>query len=138
VFAAARRASLDGLLVAGTAAIAVSYALMAGAPTLAFACAAAALGGLGNGVQWVALVSALQLATVPAFQARVMSLMEAVGAAAPGVGFALGGLLAATLDARAAFAAAAAGAGVAAVAFAVKLRPRKVEGRLGERPSQWS
>ena len=138
LFAAARRMSLDRLLVAGTAAIAVSYAAMAGAPTLAVACAAAALGGLGNGVQWVALVSALQLATAPAFQARVMSLMEAVGAAAPGVGFALGGVLAATLSPRAAFAAAAAGAGLAALAFVITLRPRKAEGRPAGRPSQWS
>jgi hypothetical protein len=118
LFALASRASLGRLLVAGTAAIAVSYALMAGAPTLLVACAAAALGGVGNGVQWVALVSALQLETAPAFQARVMSLMEAVGAAAPGVGFALGGVLAATLSPRAAFAAAAAGAALATIAFA--------------------
>ena len=70
-------------------------------------------------MQWVALVSALQLATAPAFQARVMSLMEAVGAAAPGIGFALGGVLAATLGPRAAFAAAAAGAALATIAFAL-------------------
>jgi hypothetical protein len=107
---------------------------MAGAPTLFVACAAAALGGVGNGVQWVALVSALQLATAPGFQARVMSLMEAVGAAAPGLGFALGGVLAATLSPRAAFAAAAGGAAAAAVAFAVTRRSRRGEARVAGRP----
>jgi MFS family permease len=107
---------------------------MAGAPTLAVACAAAALGGIGNGVQWVALVSALQVSTAAAFQARVMSLMEAVGAAAPALGFALGGVLAATLGPRAVFAAAAAGAALAAIAFAVSPRPRKDEDRHEGRP----
>jgi hypothetical protein len=66
------------------------------------------------------------------------SLMEAVGAAAPGVGFALGGVLAVTLSPRAAFAAAGGGAALATIAFAISARPRKVEGRPGGRPSQWS
>jgi MFS family permease len=118
LFALARRARLSWLLAGSTAAIALAYGLMAAAPTLAAACAAAALGGVGNGVQWVALVSALQLATAPALQARVMSLMEALAAATPGVGFVLGGVLAATLGPRAAFGAAAVGAAGATVALA--------------------
>ncbi len=122
LFAGAGRASLERLLVCGTAAIAASYAVMAGAPGLEVACAGAALGGVGNGVQWVALVSALQLETAPRFQARVMALLESVGALAPGLGFAAGGVLGALLGARTVFAAAAAGAAVATLAFALSLR----------------
>ena len=66
---------------------------MAAAPTLAVACAAAVLGGAGNGVQWVAMVSAVQELTAPKMQARVMGVLESLGAAMPGIGFVLGGLI---------------------------------------------
>ena len=62
------------------------------APTLAVACAASVVGGAGNGVQWVAAISAVQELTAEAMQARVMSVLESIGAAMPGVGFALGGV----------------------------------------------
>lgn len=145
LFAGARRASLEWLLVAGTAAIALAYAVMAGAPGLAVACVGAAAGGVGNGLQWVALVSALQVETEQGFQARVMALLESVGAVAPGLGFAAGGVLGATLGARTVFAAAAAGAALAAGCFAVSLarrqglRPATGEGRPDGRLSEeWS
>ena len=51
------------------------------------------LGGTGNGVQWVAVVTALQEATPIDLQARVVGLLESLGAAMPGVGFLLGGAL---------------------------------------------
>jgi len=117
IFARARRSPLPRLLAASTLAIGCAYGLTAAAPTLVAACAAAALGGVGNGVQWIAFVSALQTATAPALQARVMSLMEAVSAAAPALGFALGGVLAAAASPRAAFAVAAVGVTLAAGAF---------------------
>jgi MFS family permease len=113
VFAALRRAALPTLLFFSTVAIGVGYLCMAAAPSLALACAAAALGGAGNGVQWVALVSAVQDLTKPSMQARVMSVLESSGAAMPGVGFLIGGLIAATVGTRAAFLAA--GAGVMAI-----------------------
>ena len=138
VFAGSATVPLERLLVAGTAAIAVAYALMAGAPGLGLACAGAALGGVGNGVQWVALVSALQLETASAFQARVMALLESVGALAPGIGFAAGGVLGATLGARTVFALAAAGAAAAAFAFSLRRRLRTDEGRPEGRLSEWS
>lgn len=122
LFARAHRVPLARLLVAGTLAVGAAYGLTAGAPTLAAACAAAALGGVGNGVQWVAFVTALQTATAPALQARVVSLMEAVAAAAPGAGFALGGVLAAAASPRTAFAVAGAGVALAAAAFALATR----------------
>jgi predicted MFS family arabinose efflux permease len=67
-------------------------------------------------------------------QARVMSLMEAVAAAAPGVGFALGGLVAAAASPRAAFAVAAAGAMVAAAALALPARARR---RAAQATAEW-
>ncbi|HEX9967088.1 MAG TPA: MFS transporter, partial [Solirubrobacterales bacterium] len=113
VFAALRRAALPTLIFFSTLAIGLGYLAMAAAPTLALACAAAALGGAGNGVQWVALVSAVQDLTKASMQARVMSVLESSGAAMPGVGFVLGGLIAATVGTRATFLTA--GVGVMAI-----------------------
>ena len=113
VFAALRRASLPLLLFFSTVTIGLGYLGMAGAPTLALACAAAVVGGAGNGVQWVAVVSAVQELTAENMQARVMSVVESVGAAMPGVGYLLGGVIASLADPRAAFAVA--GVGVLAI-----------------------
>jgi MFS family permease len=71
------------------------------------------LGGVGNGVQWVAMVSAVQELTAANMQARVMSVLESSGAAMPGVGYVLGGAVAAAQDPRATFYVA--GAGVLAI-----------------------
>ena len=76
---------------------------MAAAPTLAVACAASVVGGTGNGVQWVSAISAVQELTAAEMQARVMAVLESIGAAMPGVGFAVGGVIAALLDPRATF-----------------------------------
>jgi MFS family permease len=103
VFAAVRRASLPVLLFLSTVAIGASYLGLAAAPTLAVACAASVLGGAGNGVQWVSVVSAVQELTMDEMQARVMSVLESIGAAMPGIGFLLGGLIAAGANPRATF-----------------------------------
>jgi MFS family permease len=103
VFATVRRASLARLLLISTLAIGAGYLGLAVAPTLALACAASVLGGAGNGVQWVAVVSAVQELTTEAMQARVVSVLEAIGAAMPGVGFVLGGAVAAIATPRATF-----------------------------------
>jgi MFS family permease len=119
VFAAVRRASLPLLLFFSTLAVGAGYLGLAAAPTLAAACAASVLGGSGNGVQWVAAVSAVQELTPQAMQARVMSVLESVGAAMPGVGFLLGGLVATSWSPRATFLVA--GAGVIAILAASTL-----------------
>lgn len=113
VFAAVRRAPLTNLLFFSTLAIGASYLGLAAAPTLALACTASVLGGAGNGVQWVALVSAVQELTAQGMQARVMSVLESITSAMPGIGFLLGGLTAAVLDPRVTFLMA--GAGVLAI-----------------------
>ena len=87
VFAAMRKALAAYLLLFSTLAVGVGYLGLAAAPTLALACAASVLGGAGNGVQWVSTISAVQELTAAGMQARVMSVLESIGAAMPGVGF---------------------------------------------------
>ena len=124
VFAAIRKASLAYLLLFSTLAVGAGYLGMAVAPTLAVACIASVVGGAGNGVQWVAVVSAVQELTVGGMQARVMSVLESIGSATPGLGFAVGGIIAALVDPRATFLIA--GIGVfAIVAIAVPTLGRK-------------
>jgi MFS family permease len=113
VFAAVRRASLPVLLFFSTLAVGAGYLGLAAAPTLVLACMASIVGGAGNGVQWVSAVSAVQELTVAGMQARVMSVLESVGAAMPGVGYLLGGLVATGASPRATFLVA--GVGVLAI-----------------------
>jgi MFS family permease len=103
VFAAVRRASLQVLLLFSTLAVGAGYLGLAAAPNLALACAASVLGGAGNGVQWVSAISAVQELTVAEMQARVMSVLESIGAAMPGIGFAVGGAVAAVVSPRTTF-----------------------------------
>jgi MFS family permease len=112
-FALLRRAPLGILLLTSTAAIGAGYLGMAAAPTLALACVAAAVGGAGNGVQWVSVVSAVQEMTREAMQARVMSVLESSGAVMPAIGYLAGGAIATAFEPRAAFLVA--GVGVLAV-----------------------
>ncbi len=103
VFARIRETRLAYQLLFSTLAVGAGYLGLALAPTLAVACAASVLGGAGNGIQWVAAISAVQELTAETMQARVMSVLESIGAAMPGVGFALGGLIAALVSPRATF-----------------------------------
>ncbi len=103
IFAAIRRAPLPYLLFFSTLAVGAGYVGLAFAPTLAVACAASVLGGAGNGIQWVAAISAVQELTAAGMQARVMSVLESIGAAMPGVGFVLGGVITTVLSPRATF-----------------------------------
>ncbi len=103
VFAAVRRAPLPYLLFFSSLTVGAGYLGLAAAPTLAAACAASVVGGGGNGVQWVSAVSAVQEMTPPGMQARVMGVLESIGAAMPGVGFLLGGVVASVVNPRATF-----------------------------------
>jgi MFS family permease len=123
VFATARRASLQSQLFFSTIAIAGAYLGMAVAPTLAIACAASVVGGTGNGVQWVAMISAVQELTSSQMQARVLSVLESISAALPALGFVIGGLIAEVQGPRATFAFAGFGA-VLVVAVAAPLLGR--------------
>lgn len=93
VFARLRSGKLPLLLFGSVLVIGASYLGLAAAPTLLVACAISVVGGAGNGVEWVAAVSAIQEMTRIEMQARVMSVLESVGAAMPGIGFLVGGLV---------------------------------------------
>jgi MFS family permease len=85
------------------------------------------VGGTGNGVQWVALITTVQELTRATYQARVLSLVEAVASAMPGLGFLLGGAVTALLNPRAAYAIA--GSGVLVVLALAVVRLHRVEWR---------
>jgi MFS family permease len=103
VFARLRRSGFPLLLVGSTLAVGAAYLGLAAAPTLVVACAVSVLGGAGNGVQWVSMVSAIQEMTRSSMQARVMSVLESIGAAMPGLGFVVGGLVTTGHSPRTAF-----------------------------------
>lgn len=121
VFATLRRAPLPLLLFFSTVAIGASYLGLAGAQTLAIACACSVVGGTGNGIQWVAVVSAVQELTSSTMQARVLGTLESSASATPGIGFVLGGLIASSWSPRAAFLVAGVGVMVIVVASALVL-----------------
>jgi MFS family permease len=117
VFARSVRKPLGPMLIGGTLLVGLAYLGFAAAPTLVFACAAALIGGVGNGIQWPSLISAVQQLTPPALQGRLMSAVGSLNALCPAIGFALGGSIAALSSARVAMAVAGAGAVLATVAF---------------------
>lgn len=132
VFIGARGYALPVLALVSTSMIGVAYLGMSGAQSLGVACALSVLGGTGNGIQWVAVMTTLQEATPLELHARVTGIMESLSRFAPGVGFLLGGLLVNAFSPRTAFAAA--GAGVlllvaigtlAALATGRRLTPRQ-------------
>jgi hypothetical protein len=128
VFARSVHRPLRPMLTWGTLAVGVAYIGFALSPTLAVACAAAAVGGLGNGMQWAALISAVQLLTPRELLGRLMSTVEAIGALCPAVGFVVGGVAAQLGSPRAAML----WAGVA-VALTTGLFVRVTRGELARR-----
>jgi MFS family permease len=125
LFAAVQRARIQVVLAGGTLAIGAAYLGLAVAPSLAVACAISVVGGVGNGVQWISVVHAVQELTASAMQARVLGLLEAIGAALPVVGFFFGGALTAAASPRTAYTAA--GVGVVGVLVLSFLRLRKAD-----------
>jgi MFS family permease len=117
LFARHARSSLTGLAAAASFAVAAGYAGLALAPGLALACAASLVGGIGNGVQWVAVMTAVQERVDDALQVRVLGLLDAGAQLAPGLGFALGSVLTAALSPRATYGIAAVATVLAALAF---------------------
>jgi MFS family permease len=77
------------------------------------------VGGAGNGVQWVAVVSAVQELTAARMQARVLGTLESAASATPGIGYLLGGAIASIWSPRATFLVA--GAGVIAIVLAAAM-----------------
>ncbi|MGO9488866.1 MAG: MFS transporter [Solirubrobacteraceae bacterium] len=124
VFARLRTRSLGAMLSGGTFAVGLAYIGFAVSPSLAVACCAAVVGGIGNGVQWAPLVTAVQQLTPAALQARVMGGLESIGALSPVVGLSLGAALVAVSSPRVAFLVVGVGAALTTIGFArLRLTP---------------
>jgi MFS family permease len=117
VFARSMRRPLGAMLTGGTLLVGLAYLGFAAAPTLALACGAAVIGGVGNGIQWPSLISAVQQLTPAALHGRLMSAVGSLNALCPAIGFALGGTIAALSSPRGAMAVAGAVATMATLAF---------------------
>jgi hypothetical protein len=120
----ARVTARSGLLriPLSAAAIGSGYVVMALAPSLPIAMVGCFIGGVGNGVYFLSVTQALQDRIADDYQARVMSLLESATAASYGVGFILGGAVAALADPRAVIGYSGAGVLVAAAAIVALLR----------------
>jgi predicted MFS family arabinose efflux permease len=120
------------LIAFGTASLGVGFTAMAVAPSLATAIVGAVIAGIGNGVQLVAVRTALQEAAPERWMALMVSLNESIFQAVPGAGILLGGAIASLAGPRAALGTGAAGSLAVAVAIWVKLRPIAA----GDEPTQ--
>ena len=109
VYLLVKQRSPLGLIVVSTALVGLAYLGLATADTLLVACAISVVGGAGNGVQWISIVTSLQEITPTDYQARIVGLLESIGAAMPGIGFLIGGTLVALGSPRTAYAVAGTG-----------------------------
>jgi Transmembrane secretion effector len=117
VFARSVRRPLGAMLSAGTLAVGLAYIGFAAAPSLLVACLAALFGGVGNGVQWASLISAVQRLTPQRLHGRLMGAVESIGAVCPAVGLSLGGALVVLSSPRVAFLVAGLGATATTAVF---------------------
>ncbi len=97
-------------ILVSTAIIGVGYLGIAATDQLWVACAFALVGGIGNGVQWVAVLTLVQQWTPDGLQARITGLLESAASFATGAGFIVGGVLVALFSPPLAFTVAGIGA----------------------------
>lgn len=131
IFAGVPRMRLSLSISAGMAMIAVGYAGLATSSVLFVACLFSAVGGIGNGLWWIAAVTAIQQGISGRTQSAVMSVMESANQMMPALGYILGGAVTAVASPRIAYAVAACGVGV--VLLAQTLRP---SARFENRPTE--
>ena len=123
-----RRVGLAALLIGAAVAEAAAFLGMGLSPSVAGVVAFSALGGVGNGLEGVLFMTAVQERVSDAYQARVSGLMEALLTTAVGTGFLAGGTIAALAGARAAYLTAGLG-GLAVVGWTLaRLRPHATPG----------
>jgi hypothetical protein len=103
VFARSLRRPLGVMLSAGAFAIALAYIGFAAAPSLALACIAALIGGVGNGVELPSLISLVQRLTPQQLHGRLMGAVESLNSLCVAIGLPLGGALVALSSPRLAF-----------------------------------
>ena len=116
IFAGWRRLPSRILIVFGAGCLGVGFSIIAVAPTLAVAVVGAAIAGIGNGVESVAVRTAIQEEAEEQWMALMMSLYEALFQSVPGAGIVIGGAITALGSPRAALAVAGAGSLVVTVA----------------------
>jgi MFS family permease len=75
------------------------------------------VGGVGNALEWPALISLVQQLTPPSLHGRLMGAVESLSALCLAIGLPLGGALVALTSTRAAFAVAGAGTLATTAAF---------------------
>jgi MFS family permease len=95
-----RRGSLRNIIATGLLAVGVSYVGIGISPVIVLACLASVVGGVGNGIESITLITAVQTLVPDEFMGRVSSLMESVAACAMGIGFAIGGVITDVFDPR--------------------------------------
>jgi MFS family permease len=134
VFLGVRRKPASILILSSTLAIGGAYLGMAVARELWVACAFSIVGGLGNGVQWVSVMTALQESTPGDLQARITGLLESIVSAATGVGFLIGGVITAITSPPTAFAV----SGVGVVVLVLLAAVFRVVPDTPRAPPEWS
>lgn len=103
VFARARIRPLGAMLTTGVLALGLAFIGVALAPSLALACAAAFLGGFGNGLDLPSLICLVQRLTPQDLHGRLMGGVESLTALCLAAGLPLGGALVALSSTRVAF-----------------------------------
>jgi hypothetical protein len=117
VFARSARRPLAAMLSAGIFALGAAFVGVALAPSLALACVAAFVGGVGNGLDLPALISLVQRLTPQHLHGRLMGAVESLVALSLAIGLPLGGALVAISSTRVAFLVLGAGTTATAVVF---------------------
>ena len=102
-FARSVRRRLGLMLSAGIFMLGAAFVGFAVAPTLALACLAALVGGIGNGLEWPSLISLVQRLTPQRLHGRLMGAVESIAALCLAIGLPLGGALVAISSPRVAF-----------------------------------
>jgi MFS family permease len=103
IFARSVRRSLGWMLSTGVFALGAAFVGFAAAPSLALACVASFVGGIGNGLEWPSLISLVQRLTPQTLHGRLMGGVESLAALCLAIGLPLGGALVALSSARVAF-----------------------------------
>ncbi len=103
VFARLLRGSLGVMLSLGTFTVGLAYVGFAFAPSLALACVAALVGGVGNGIELPSLTSLVQELTPHRLHGQLMGAVESISALSLAIGLPLGGALVVLSSPRAGF-----------------------------------
>jgi hypothetical protein len=117
IFARSLHRPLGAMLSIGIFGLGAAFVGFALAPSLAVACVAAFVGGLGNGLEWPSLISLVQRLTPQHLHGQLMGTVESLAAMCLAIGLPLGGVLVALSSTRVAFLVVGSGAVVTTVAF---------------------